>query len=88
MANWEGRNKVSGMAEYRAYMMGEDGHIRSYRAFVCDGDADAMVWAKQLLDGNDIELWSGDRFVIRFNHAGVRPPQLADIGPAPLQDGK
>jgi hypothetical protein len=76
------------MAEYRAYIMGEDEHIRSYRAFVCDGDADAMVWAKHLLDGNDIELWSGGRFVIRFNHAGVRPPQLADICPAPLQEGK
>jgi hypothetical protein len=45
---------------------------------------DAMVWAKQLLDRNDIELWSGDRFVIRFNHDGVRPPQLADTGFEPL----
>jgi len=76
------------MAEYRAYIMGEDGHISSYRAFVCDGDADAMIWAKQLFDGNDIELWSGGRFVIRFNHAGVRPPQFAGICPAPLQEGK
>ena len=76
------------MAEYRAYIMGEDGHISSYRAFVCDGDADAGVWAKQLLDGSDIELWSGDRFMIRLNHAGVRPPQLADICPAPLREGK
>jgi hypothetical protein len=76
------------MAEYRAYVIGEDEHIRSCRAFVCDGDADAMVWAKQLLDGNDIELWSGDRFVIRFNHAGARPPQLAGICPAPLREGK
>jgi hypothetical protein len=76
------------MAKYRAYVIGEDEHIRSFRAFVCDGDADAMVWAKQLLDGNDVELWSGDRFVIRFSHAGARPPQLADICPAPLRDGK
>jgi hypothetical protein len=74
------------MAEYRAYIMEEDGHIRSYRAFVCDGDADAMVWAKQLFDGNDIELWSS--VVIQFNHAGVGPPQFADICPAPLQEGK
>jgi hypothetical protein len=71
------------MAEYRAYVIGEDGHIRNFRAFVCDGDLDAMVWAKQLLDDYDIELWSGDRFVIRFAHAGVRPPELADIRPAP-----
>jgi hypothetical protein len=56
------------MAEYRAYVMGEDGHIRSSRAFVCDGDADATIWAKQLVDGRDIELWSGERFVTRVNH--------------------
>jgi SAM-dependent methyltransferase len=30
----------------------------------------------------------GDRFVIRFNHAGARPPQSVDICPAPLQVGK
>ena len=76
------------MAEDRAYIMSEDGHIRSYRAFVCDGDADAMVWARQLFDGNDIELWSGGRVVIRSNHAGVGLPQFANICPAPLQEGK
>jgi hypothetical protein len=76
------------MAEYRAYIMGDDGHIQSYLAFVCDGDADAVVWAKHLLDGNDIELWSRGRFVMRLNHAGVRPPQMADVCPALLQEGK
>ena len=40
-------------------------------------DADAVVWAKQLLDGNDIELWSGDRFVSRLNH---KPEAAASIG--------
>jgi hypothetical protein len=65
------------MTEYRAYVIDEDGHIRTFRAFVCDGDADAMVWAKQLLDGNDIELWSGDRFVSRLNH---KPEAAASIG--------
>ena len=35
------------MAEYCAYVIGEDEHIRSYRAFVCGSDADAIVWAKQ-----------------------------------------
>lgn len=56
------------MAEYRAYVVEEDGHIRSSRAFVCDDDADATVWAKQLVDGMDIELWSGERFVTRIDH--------------------
>ena len=56
------------MAEYRAYVVGEDGHIRSSRAFVSDDDADATVWANQLVDGHDIELWSGERFVTRVKH--------------------
>ena len=54
---------------------------------MCDGDADAIVWAKQLFDGNDIDMEWG-RFVIRFNPAGVRPPQFGDICPALLQEGK
>jgi hypothetical protein len=63
------------MVEYRVYEIGEDEHIRNYRAFACEGDADAMVWAKQLLDGNDIELWSGKRFVIRpwWSKAAISP---------------
>jgi len=55
------------MAEYRAFVIGEDGHIRSSRAFVCVDGTDAVVWAKQLVDGHDIELWSGERFVIRVD---------------------
>jgi hypothetical protein len=54
---------VAEMSEYRAYVIGGDRHIASFRAFVCDNDTDAMVWAKQLFDGQDIELWSGARFV-------------------------
>jgi hypothetical protein len=56
------------MAEYRAYVIGDDGHFLSFRAFVCDADTDATVWAEQLIDGHDLELWSGDRFVTRLNH--------------------
>jgi hypothetical protein len=58
------------MPEYRAYIVGEDGHISSYRAFVCDSDANATVWAKQLVDGHDVELWNGGRFVIRLDATG------------------
>jgi hypothetical protein len=51
-------------------MIGEDGHFVSYRAFGCGGDADAIVWAKQLVDVHDVELWNRDRFVIRIDRAG------------------
>ena len=55
------------VAEYRAYVVGDDGHFIS-RAFACDSDADATTWAKQLVDGHNIELWSGARLVIRISH--------------------
>jgi hypothetical protein len=61
---------VSEVTKYRAYVMGEDGFIAHLRAFICGNDADATVWAKQLGDGHDIELWSGDRLVIRLNSTG------------------
>jgi hypothetical protein len=54
------------VSDYRAYIVGEGGHFISFRAFVCDTDADATVWAKQLVDGHDIELWSGKRLVVRL----------------------
>jgi hypothetical protein len=54
------------MAEYRAYFVGNDGHFVSVRAFLCEGDADARVWASQLVDGHDVELWSGERFVVKL----------------------
>ncbi len=54
------------MAEYRAYVVGEGDHIVGFRAYVCPTDEDAILWAKQLVDGHDIELWSGERFVARL----------------------
>jgi hypothetical protein len=59
------------MSEYRAYTMGHNGHIRCSRAFVCENDADAIVWAQQLVDGHDIELWNGERFVKRVSTTGA-----------------
>ena len=58
------------MRRYRAYMIREDGQITNVRAFVCDSDADATVWAKQLAPHEDVELWQLDRFVTRLNSTG------------------
>ena len=60
------RSAAAKVNEYRAFTVGDDGHIKSSR--VCVSDADATVWAKQLVDGHDIELWSGERFVVRLDH--------------------
>ena len=54
------------MTEYRAYIVGADGHFASCRAFSCADDSEAIIWAKQLVDGHDVELWSGERFIVRL----------------------
>jgi hypothetical protein len=57
------------MNEYRAYLVGTDGHFDSFRAYRCADDSEAVIWAKQLLDGHPVELWSGERFVVRLDKA-------------------
>jgi len=62
------------MKEYRACTVGQDGYFIRYRAFKCAEDAEALVWAKQLVDGYAIELWSGERFIARLElEGGVKP---------------
>jgi hypothetical protein len=59
---------IAEVNEYRAYTVGHDGHFTASRAFRCGDDSEAIVWAKQLVDGHDIELWSGERFVVKLKH--------------------
>lgn len=54
------------MNEYRAYLMEPDGHIRSRVDVVCEHEEAAKEWAKQLVDGHDVELWQGDRKIATF----------------------
>ena len=56
------------MAEYRAYIVGPDGHFAESEPIVCRDDDEATERAMRLLDGHDIELWSGERLVIRLAH--------------------
>ena len=58
------------MAEYRAYIIGVDGHFVRAVELLCPDDATAKKYAKQLVDGHDVELWQGDRRVAQF---GVKP---------------
>jgi hypothetical protein len=53
--------------EYRAYTVGNDGHFIGYEAFVCANDTEATEKAKRLVDGHDVELWNGARFVIKLD---------------------
>ena len=53
------------MAEYRAYVVGHDGHFIRFEPLICADDAEAIAKAKRLVADHDVELWSGKRFVIR-----------------------
>lgn len=54
------------MPDYRAYLVGSDGHF--YKSVVLDepDDAAAIAAAKQLVDGHDVELWQRDRKIAEF----------------------
>jgi hypothetical protein len=54
------------MGEYCVFTVGREAHLVSYRKFTCRDDSEAIVWAKHLLDRFPVELWSGDRLVIRI----------------------
>jgi hypothetical protein len=54
------------MADYRVYLVGEDGHFWEAIPLVCAGDAEAMEQAKRLAAGRPVELWQLDRKVAVF----------------------
>jgi hypothetical protein len=56
------------MAEYRAYIIGTDGHFLRAVEILCPDDDAAKEYAKQLVDGHDIELWQGERQIAKFQH--------------------
>jgi hypothetical protein len=55
------------MPEYMAYSIGPDGHPIAVKALDCADDVEAARKMKCLVEGRDIEIWCGDRFVIRFD---------------------
>jgi hypothetical protein len=56
-------------AEYRAYAVGPDGHFMWSNEFVAANDEAAFEHARQFVDGHDVELWNGGRFVAKLKAA-------------------
>jgi hypothetical protein len=55
------------MPDYRAYLIGTDGHY--FKSVVLDAldEAGAIAATRQLVDGHDIELWQRDRKIAKFD---------------------
>lgn len=61
------------MPDYRIYTLDKDGHIKKPpEQIVCPDDVAAIESAKELLDGQPIEVWDHGRFVIRLDPAGSK----------------
>jgi hypothetical protein len=54
------------VANYRAYLIGDDGHFWEAISMLCADDADAMKRAQCLANRHNVELWEGDRKVGTF----------------------
>jgi hypothetical protein len=54
------------MQHYRAYIMGEDGHILRPVELFCENDDAAKEKARLLVDGHGVELWQLDRKISVF----------------------
>jgi hypothetical protein len=48
--------------------VGHDGHFIGVEPLICADDSEATGRAKRLVDGHDVELWSGTRLVIRLKY--------------------
>jgi hypothetical protein len=61
------------MRDYRAYILGIDGHrfvwVKDFSSDHQD-DARALNAARQFLDKHDVEVWDGGRLVARLSPAG------------------
>jgi hypothetical protein len=68
------------MAEYRAYIVGDDEHFLGYEPLVCGDEAEAIELARRLCDGHDIELWCLERMVIRLPAMTEKNSRLPDFG--------
>jgi hypothetical protein len=75
------------MPEYRAYIVGSDGHFRDAISMNCDSDETASQRANNLAraESVEIELWQGARMVASFKHPGAKSGETVTHE---VQDGR
>jgi len=55
------------MPAYRAYLINGDNRVSSYRAIDAATDAEALMAARQFVEGCDVEVWYLDRKIGRLD---------------------
>ena len=61
------------MPSYRAYPVSKNHQVAAGPsvAITCENEQDGIQKAQQLVDGCDLELWDGPRFIIRLKATTV-----------------
>jgi len=54
------------MEEYKAYLLGPDGHIERRIDLICENEKAARERAQKLAHGCAVELWQGARKIAEF----------------------
>jgi hypothetical protein len=54
------------VSSYQAYAVDLSGCLVECQGMVCRDDREAVAEAKRLINDHDVEVWNGDRFVIRL----------------------
>ena len=54
--------------QYRIYYIALDGHFSSVENIECADDQAAIQTARQAVNGQSVELWQSDRFLVRLPH--------------------
>ena len=56
------------MPDCRTHIIATEGRFVWAIELLCPDDETAREYAKNLVDGHDVELWQGKRRVARFQH--------------------
>jgi hypothetical protein len=56
------------MPDYRALIIGEEGHVINRVDLYCSNDALAKEWAEVLAGKHDVELWHRKEKIAVFKH--------------------
>jgi hypothetical protein len=66
-----------------AYFTGDDGHITKRVTILAANDEEAKERAKQLVDGNAVELWQEGRKIASFTPSSKDRPRWYRPGSTP-----
>ena len=62
------------MPDYRAYLIGPDGHFYDSVDLKCVDDDEALKRARELVGENGVELWQRARKIARFDKKEPKIP--------------